>query len=134
MGRELKAKTTSFPLSWPVDRSGSVNEDKGFYSQSYDCMQSTQGQREQISVDQQKQLGTKESKGNGKSRFDEGGSRIPNQVEGDQADPALGPGTVNKPRKRLALACINCRTRKIKCDPSDITCRPCAKAKLSCTK
>jgi len=40
----------------------------------------------------------------------------------------------NKPRKRLAMACLDCREKKIKCEPGPNSCLQCEKAKRPCRK
>ena len=65
----------------------------------------------------------------------EGGQRIPTHVDGEQVNPAWGLTKANKPRKRLALACLDCREKKIKCEPAGVsTCLQCEKARRVCRR
>ncbi|EME81759.1 uncharacterized protein MYCFIDRAFT_116092, partial [Pseudocercospora fijiensis CIRAD86] len=70
--------------------------------------------------------------GEGTFHFYEGGYRIPTQVEGEPVNPAWGLTKANKPRKRLAMACLDCREKKIKCEPGANSCLQCEKAKRPC--
>ncbi|OQO14099.1 hypothetical protein B0A48_00975 [Cryoendolithus antarcticus] len=64
----------------------------------------------------------------------EGGFRIPTHVDGDTVNPQWGLTKANKPRKRLALACLDCREKKIKCEPGASSCLQCEKAKRICRR
>ncbi|KAK3621340.1 hypothetical protein LTR56_022876 [Elasticomyces elasticus] len=81
-----------------------------------------------------KYLGIKEVVGEGAYHLYEGGYRIPTQVDGEQVNPAWGLTKANKPRKRLALACLDCREKKIKCEPGVNSCLQCEKAKRHCRR
>ncbi|KAF7189287.1 putative transcriptional regulatory protein [Pseudocercospora fuligena] len=81
-----------------------------------------------------KYLGVREVAGEGTFHFYEGGYRIPTQVEGEPVNPAWGLTKANKPRKRLAMACLDCREKKIKCEPGANSCLQCEKAKRPCRK
>ncbi|KAK4565814.1 hypothetical protein LTR86_003663 [Recurvomyces mirabilis] len=83
---------------------------------------------------QRKYLGVKEVVGEGSFHVYEGGFRIPTQVEGETVNPAWGLTKANKPRKRLALACLDCREKKIKCEPGASSCLQCEKAKRPCRR
>lgn len=83
---------------------------------------------------QRKYLGVKEVPGEGAYHVYEGGFRIPTQVDGETVNPAWGLTKANKPRKRLALACLDCREKKIKCEPGANSCLQCEKAKRPCRK
>lgn len=63
-----------------------------------------------------------------------GGGRIPTHVDGESVNPAWGLTKANKPRKRLALACLDCREKKIKCEPGATSCLQCEKAKRTCRR
>ncbi|KAK5119829.1 hypothetical protein LTR85_007155 [Meristemomyces frigidus] len=63
---------------------------------------------------QRKYLGVKDVNGEGSYHMYEGGFRIPTNVDGEPVNPAWGLTKANKPRKRLALACLDCREKKIK--------------------
>jgi hypothetical protein len=62
----------------------------------------------------------------------EDGYRIPAQIDGERVNPQWGLTKANKPRKRLALACLNCRDKKTKCEPGAHGCLQCVKAKRNC--
>ncbi|RMZ09723.1 hypothetical protein D0862_03527 [Hortaea werneckii] len=83
---------------------------------------------------QKKYLGVKEVPGEGSFHMYEGGFRIPTHVDGEQVNPAWGLTKANKPRKRLALACLDCREKKIKCEPGANSCLQCEKAKRPCRR
>ncbi|KAF2208428.1 hypothetical protein CERZMDRAFT_5357, partial [Cercospora zeae-maydis SCOH1-5] len=70
--------------------------------------------------------------GEGTFHLYEGGLRIPTHVDGEQVNPAWGLTKANKPRKRLAMACLDCREKKIKCEPGAASCLQCEKAKRPC--
>lgn len=79
-------------------------------------------------------LGVREIPGEGNFHLYDGGYRIPTQIDGEQVNPAWGLTKANKPRKRLALACLDCREKKIKCEPGAISCVQCEKAKRPCRR
>ena len=79
-------------------------------------------------------LGVQEVPGEGTYYVYEGGQRIPTHVDGEQVNPAWGLTKANKPRKRLALACLDCREKKIKCEPGVSSCLQCEKAKRVCRR
>lgn len=83
---------------------------------------------------QKKYMGVRDVPGEGAFHFYEGGYRIPTQVDGEQVNPAWGLTKANKPRKRLALACLDCREKKIKCEPGANSCLQCEKAKRPCRR
>ena len=83
---------------------------------------------------QKKYIGVKDVPGEGAYHCYEGGYRIPTQVDGEQVNPAWGLTKANKPRKRLALACLDCREKKIKCEPGLASCLQCEKAKRPCRR
>lgn len=83
---------------------------------------------------QKKYLGVRSVAGEGAYHFYEGGYRIPTHVDGEQVNPAWGLTKANKPRKRLALACLDCREKKIKCEPGVSSCLQCEKAKRPCRR
>jgi hypothetical protein len=80
-----------------------------------------------------KYLGTQEVNGTNYHVY-EGGYRVPTQVDGDAVNPLWGLTKANKPRKRLALACLDCREKKIKCEPGAASCVQCEKAKRQCRR
>lgn len=79
-------------------------------------------------------LGIQELAGEGQFHVYEGGFRIPTHVDGETVNPAWGLTKANKPRKRLALACLDCREKKIKCEPGANSCLQCEKAKRACRR
>lgn len=79
-------------------------------------------------------LGVQDVPGEGTFFVYEGGQRIPTHVDGEQVNPAWGLTKANKPRKRLALACLDCREKKIKCEPGTSSCLQCEKAKRICRR
>lgn len=80
-------------------------------------------------------LGTEDIPGQGRFYVYEGGLRIPATVDGEQVNPAWGLTKANKPRKRLAQACLDCREKKIKCEPGQSSaCLQCEKAKRQCRR
>lgn len=83
---------------------------------------------------QRKYLGIREFVGEGIYHVYEGGYRIPTHVDGEQVNPQWGLTKANKPRKRLALACLDCREKKIKCEPGADSCLQCEKAKRPCRR
>ena len=83
---------------------------------------------------QKKYLGVREVPGEGAYHCYEGGYRIPTHVDGEQVNPAWGLTKALKPRKRLALACLDCREKKIKCEPGATSCLQCEKAKRPCRR
>ena len=72
--------------------------------------------------------------GEGRFFIYEDGHRIPTQVDGEQVNPQWGLTKANKPRRRLALACLDCREKKIKCEPGQNRCVQCEKAMRPCRR
>lgn len=81
-----------------------------------------------------KYLGIKDFAGEGTFHIYDGGYRIPTSVDGETVNPQWGLTKANKPRKRLALACLDCREKKIKCEPGASSCLQCEKAKRPCRR
>lgn len=81
-----------------------------------------------------KYIGVRDVPGEGAFHLYEGGYRIPTHVDGETVNPAWGLTKANKPRKRLAMACLDCREKKIKCEPGAASCLQCEKAKRVCRK
>jgi hypothetical protein len=79
-------------------------------------------------------LYTRDIPGEGRFHIYEGGHRIPAVVDGEQVNPVWGLTKANKPRKRLALACLDCREKKIKCEPGVNSCLQCEKARRPCRR
>lgn len=81
-----------------------------------------------------KYLRVEEVPGEGEFYVYEDGHRIPTSVDGEQVNPNWGLTKANKPRKRLATACLDCREKKIKCEPGLNSCVQCEKAMRPCRK
>lgn len=79
-------------------------------------------------------LGVKDVPGEGRFHVYEDGHRLPTHVDGEQVNPQWGLTKANKPRKRLALACLDCREKKIKCEPGTKSCVQCEKANRACRR
>ena len=60
------------------------------------------------------------------------GSHVRKVIDGEAVNAQWGVTKAGKPRKRLAIACITCREKKIKCDPSEPKCVQCDKAGREC--
>ncbi|KAI9722977.1 MAG: hypothetical protein M1812_001426 [Candelaria pacifica] len=67
--------------------------------------------------------------GEGPCYFYDDGSHCKTIIDGEQVNPHWGVTKAGKPRKRLAIACLTCREKKIKCDPefTDSKCVQCEK-------
>ena len=83
---------------------------------------------------QRRYLGVEVVRRGGSYHVYEGGYRIPTRVDGELVNPAWGLTKANKPRKRLALACLHCREKKIKCEPGVSSCSRCERAKRPCRR
>lgn len=133
--RPRQASNTSYATNGVPSPYGSAHEDHQYrrgvmsHDRSVDAP-ATPGDAEP----QRKYLGIKEVPGEGAFHLYEGGIRIPTQVDGEQVNPAWGLTKANKPRKRLALACLDCREKKIKCEPGANSCLQCEKAKRPCRR
>lgn len=79
-------------------------------------------------------LGVQDFPGEGAFHVYEGGHRLPIEVDGEVVNPQWGLTKANKPRKRLAIACLDCREKKIKCEPGASSCLQCEKAKRPCRR
>ena len=64
----------------------------------------------------------------------EDGHTVPTRVDGEPVNPNWGLTKANKPRKRLAMACLDCREKKIKCEPGKDSCVQCQKATRICRR
>ncbi|KAN0080804.1 hypothetical protein V8E54_004008 [Elaphomyces granulatus] len=60
------------------------------------------------------------------------GSHCPKAIDGEPVNASWGITKAGKPRKRLAQACINCREKKIKCQPNLPKCDQCQKSGREC--
>lgn len=70
--------------------------------------------------------------GEGMCYIYEDGSHCRKNIDGEGVNPEWGVTKAGKPRKRLAQACITCREKKIKCDPSYPKCLQCQKFSRDC--
>ncbi|CAK7274040.1 hypothetical protein SEPCBS57363_005957 [Sporothrix epigloea] len=65
--------------------------------------------------------------GEGTCYFYDDGTHCKAVIDGEAVNPYWGVTKAGKPRKRLAIACITCREKKIKCDPEYPRCVQCEK-------
>lgn len=65
--------------------------------------------------------------GEGLCYFYDDGSHCKTVIDGEQVNAHWGVTKAGKPRKRLAIACLTCREKKIKCDPDFPRCVQCEK-------
>ncbi|KAG6004568.1 hypothetical protein E4U21_000952 [Claviceps maximensis] len=65
--------------------------------------------------------------GEGMCYFYDDGSHCKTVIDGEVVNAHWGVTKAGKPRKRLAIACITCREKKIKCDPDFPRCVQCEK-------
>lgn len=65
--------------------------------------------------------------GEGLCFFYDDGSHCKATIDGENVNPYWGVTKAGKPRKRLAIACMTCREKKIKCDPEFPRCVQCEK-------
>ena len=65
--------------------------------------------------------------GEGMCYFYDDGTHCKTLIDGEVVNAHWGVTKAGKPRKRLAIACITCREKKIKCDPDYPRCVQCEK-------
>ncbi|KAK4228791.1 hypothetical protein QBC38DRAFT_141205 [Podospora fimiseda] len=65
--------------------------------------------------------------GEGMCYFYDDGSHCKTVIDGEHVNAHWGVTKAGKPRKRLAIACVTCREKKIKCDPDYPRCVQCEK-------
>ncbi|PMB68071.1 putative transcriptional regulatory protein [Beauveria bassiana] len=65
--------------------------------------------------------------GEGMCYFYDDGTHCKTVIDGENVNALWGVTKAGKPRKRLAIACITCREKKIKCDPDFPRCVQCDK-------
>ena len=65
--------------------------------------------------------------GEGMCYFYDDGSHCKTVIDGEAVNALWGVTKAGKPRKRLAIACVTCREKKIKCDPDYPRCLQCDK-------
>ena len=61
------------------------------------------------------------------------GSHVRKVIDGESVNAQWGVTKAGKPRKRLAVACLTCREKKIKCEPGDDKCTQCEKSGRECS-
>ncbi|KAJ6781107.1 hypothetical protein PWT90_00688 [Aphanocladium album] len=65
--------------------------------------------------------------GEGMCYFYDDGTHCKTVIDGEAVNAHWGVTKAGKPRKRLAIACVTCREKKIKCDPDYPRCVQCDK-------
>lgn len=70
--------------------------------------------------------------GEGMCYFYDDGSHCKTVIDGEAVNAHWGVTKAGKPRKRLAIACVTCREKKIKCDPDYPRCVQCEKLGRVC--
>lgn len=70
--------------------------------------------------------------GEGMCYFYDDGTHCKTHIDGEPVNAHWGVTKAGKPRKRLAIACITCREKKIKCDPDYPKCVQCEKFGRQC--
>ncbi|KAI0403634.1 hypothetical protein F4802DRAFT_279809 [Xylaria palmicola] len=70
--------------------------------------------------------------GEGSCYFYDDGSHCKAMIDGEAVNAHWGVTKAGKPRKRLAIACVTCREKKIKCDPDFPRCMQCEKFGRTC--
>ena len=70
--------------------------------------------------------------GKGLCYFYDDGTHCQAIIDGEQVNKHWGVTKAGKPRKRLAMACITCREKKIKCEPGVPKCVQCDKYNRDC--
>ncbi|KAK5993240.1 hypothetical protein PT974_06669 [Cladobotryum mycophilum] len=65
--------------------------------------------------------------GEGMCYFYDDGTHCKTVIDGEAVNAHWGVTKAGKPRKRLAIACVTCREKKIKCDPDYPRCVQCEK-------
>lgn len=65
--------------------------------------------------------------GEGSCYFYDDGTHCKTVIDGEPVNAHWGVTKAGKPRKRLAIACLTCREKKIKCDPDYPRCVQCEK-------
>ncbi|KAK4986356.1 hypothetical protein LTR66_007887, partial [Elasticomyces elasticus] len=81
-----------------------------------------------------KYIGQRDIPGEGLCHVYDNGTRCPAVIDGESVNPIWGTTKAGKARKRLAQACLDCREKKIRCEPGIATCVQCEKAKRTCRR
>ena len=79
-----------------------------------------------------KLVGEKVIPGEGPCWVYEDGSHVKKVIDGEPVNAQWGITKAGRARKRLAVACMSCREKKIKCDPGDFKCVQCDKSGREC--
>ena len=79
-----------------------------------------------------KVVGEQNIHGEGICYLYEDGSHVKKYIDGEAVNAQWGVTKAGKPRKRLAIACMTCREKKIKCDPGEPKCVQCDKSGREC--
>ena len=77
-------------------------------------------------------IGEEDIPGEGPCYIYEDGSHLRMTIDGEAVNSQWGVTKAGKARKRLAIACITCREKKIRCEPGDIKCAQCEKSGRDC--
>jgi hypothetical protein len=72
-------------------------------------------------------MGSFEVQNEGLCYFYDDGTHCKTVIDGEPVVAHWGVTKAGKPRKRLAIACLTCREKKIKCDPDFPRCVQCDK-------
>lgn len=72
-------------------------------------------------------MGERLVRGEGMCYFYDDGTHCKTVIDGEPVTAHWGVTKAGKPRKRLAVACLTCREKKIKCDPDYPKCVQCEK-------
>lgn len=81
-----------------------------------------------------KMVGERHVPGEGLCYFYDDGTHVRKVIDGEVVNAQWGITKAGKPRKRLAIACLTCREKKIKCDPApgEPKCVQCDKSGREC--
>ena len=79
-----------------------------------------------------KVVGERVIQGEGQCYVYEDGSHVKKFIDGEIVNAQWGVTKAGKPRKRLAIACMTCREKKIKCEPGEPKCVQCDKSGREC--
>lgn len=90
------------------------------------------GSKEPVSKPNPRLVEERWVEGEGMCYFYEDGTRCRKVIDGEEVNANWGVTKAGKPRKRLAQACITCREKKIKCEPSLPKCVQCTKFGREC--
>ncbi|KAI9749184.1 MAG: hypothetical protein M4579_006972 [Chaenotheca gracillima] len=77
-------------------------------------------------------VGERNVPGEGPCFFYDDGTHCKTIIDGEMVNAHWGVTKAGKPRKRLAVACLTCRDKKIKCDPDYPKCVQCEKFARIC--